>query len=280
MEKFKPAVIPGEAMKKDSADLPSDQPGTPPSMLPRGSGASIAYRRQSAHGAGAALPGVMFLGGFMSDMTGSKAAALAAFCEARGQAFLRFDYQGHGASSSRFEDGTIGIWADDAIAALDALSTGPQILVGSSMGGWIMLLTALARPERIKALIGIAPAPDFTEDLLWPGLAEADRRAILQDGLIRRPSQYDPAGYVITRRLIEDGKQHLLLRGPLRIDRPIRLLHGMKDPDVPWRTSLRLIEALAGTDASLELIKEGDHRLSTPGDLARLTRTVAELSAE
>src|SRR5262249_7836757 len=162
----------------------------------RENGATIAYHRIEGKG-----PGVVFLGGFMSDMTGSKAMALDAFCRERGQAFLRFDYFAHGASSGDFADATIGGWAEDAVFMLDRRPEGPEILVGSSMGGWIMLLAARARPERLKALIGIAAAPDFTEDLMWPRFTEAQRAAILAEGRIRIPSAYDPAGYLVTRRL-------------------------------------------------------------------------------
>lgn len=218
----------------------------------------------------------MFLGGFMSDMTGTKATALEAFCKARGQAFLRFDYFGHGASTGAFRDGTIGRWRDDALAVIDRLTEGKQILVGSSMGGWIMLLAALARPERVAALVGIAPAPDFTEDLLWPSFTPEEQRRLLAEGAITVPSQYDPRGYTVTRRLIEEGRDHLLLARTVKIASPVRLLHGMKDEDVPWETSLRLAERLASEDVRVTLVKNGDHRLSTEADLALLQRTLEE----
>lgn len=218
----------------------------------------------------------MFLGGFMSDMTGTKATALEAFCKARGQAFLRFDYFGHGASTGAFRDGTIGRWRDDALAVIDRLTEGKQILVGSSMGGWIMLLAALARPERVVALVGIAPAPDFTEDLLWPSFTPEEQRRLLAEGAITVPSQYDPRGYTVTRRLIEEGRDHLLLARTVKIASPVRLLHGMKDEDVPWETSLRLAERLASEDVRVTLVKNGDHRLSTEADLALLQRTLEE----
>jgi len=220
----------------------------------------------------------MFLGGFMSDMTGTKAVALEDFCRKRGQAFLRFDYQGHGQSSGRFEDGCIGTWSEDAIAALDALTEGPQILVGSSMGGWIMLLAALARPQRVKALIGIAPAPDATEDLMWAGLSPEQQEAMQREGSITLPSDYDPAGYSYSWRLIEDGRKHLVMRQPIALICPARLLHGMKDDAVPWQTSLALSEKLGGDDVAVTLIKDGDHRLSRPEDLERLKAAVVELS--
>lgn len=236
-------------------------------------GATIAFRRTAGDG-----PGVVFLGGYKSDMTGTKAMALEAHCRARGRAFVRFDYQGHGASSGRFEDGTIGLWAGDAVEVLDRLTEGPQILVGSSMGGWLMLLAALARKERIAGLVGIAAAPDFTEDLIWAGLDEAARARLEAEGAIREPSEYGEP-YVYTRALVEDGRRHLLLRGKIPLGCPARLLHGMRDPDVPWRTSLRLAEALAGDDVRVTLVKDGDHRLSRDRDLALLTDSLDEVSA-
>lgn len=244
--------------------------------LVRPDGESLAYRRIRGSGP-AGAPGIVFLGGFKSDMTGTKALALEAFARERGLDFLRFDYFGHGASSGSFEDGCIGRWAEDSVAALDALTEGPQILVGSSMGGWLMLLTALARPERVAGLVGIAAAPDFTEDLMWAEFSEDVRRRIMAEGRYERPSEYSDDPYVITRKLIEDGRNHLLLRGPIALSCPVRLLHGMRDPDVPWQVSTRLAEALAGDDVSVTLVKDGDHRLSREQDLALLRRTVGEL---
>jgi pimeloyl-ACP methyl ester carboxylesterase len=242
---------------------------------------SIAYHRRSGKRdlAGAGLPGVVFLGGFMSDMTGSKAQALEAFCVARGQAYVRFDYQGHGISSGRFEDGSIGRWVGDAVAVLDRLTEGPQILVGSSMGGWLMQRAALARPARVAGLVGIATATDFTEELIWPSLDEAARRRLMAEGRVAVPSDYAAAGYTITRTLIEDGRRHLLFgTAPIPITCPVRLLHGTADRDVPWQLSTRLADALAATDVVVTLIKGGDHRLSTPSDLARIAAAVAELT--
>jgi pimeloyl-ACP methyl ester carboxylesterase len=235
--------------------------------LARGPAASTAYRRFEG---GSDLPGLVFLGGFRSDMAGIKAVHLDAFCRARGRSYVRFDYQGHGASSTRFEDCTIGLWLDDVLAVLDQLTHGPQILVGSSMGGWLALLAALRRPARMAGLVAIAPATDFTETLIWARLAEAQRSALVETGRLVVPSAYDPAGYVITRTLIEEGRRHLLLDTPIALACPVRLLHGMRDPDVPWRHSLRLMDALAGENAMLTLIKDGDHRLSRADDLARL----------
>jgi len=206
-------------------------------------------------------------------MSGSKATTLDAWAHRRGQAFVRFDYQGHGASSGRFEDGTIGSWADDALAVLDLLTEGPQILVGSSMGGWIALLVALARPERVAGLVTVAAAPDFTEDLIWPALPEAARAELVRTGQLTLASGGPP----ITRALIEDGRQRLLLRAPIPLRVPARLLHGQQDAEVPWSTSVRLAQQLDSADVQLTLIKDGDHRLSRPQDLALLVATLERL---
>lgn len=216
--------------------------------------------------------------GFMSDMTGSKALALESLCRARGQAFLRFDYRGHGASSEAFEDGSIGDWADDALEVLDRLTEGPQVLAGSSMGGWIMLLTALARPRRVAGLVGIAPAPDFTESLIWPELTAAQQEAVLDQGFVEIPSEYGDRPYIITKRLIEDGRIRLVLtKAPLPITVPIRIIQGLQDHDVPWETAFKITDAVESRDVEVTLVKNGGHRLSEPQDLDRLCRTVATL---
>jgi pimeloyl-ACP methyl ester carboxylesterase len=201
------------------------------------------------------------------------------YCRRRGHAYLRFDYYGHGLSSGDFADGTIGRWRADAVAALDSLTEGWQILVGSSMGGWIMLLAALARPQRVAALVGIAAAPDFTEELLLPRLTPEQRRAIEETGRVVLSSDYDPAGYLYTRALIEDGREHLLLGAPIPLDVPVRLLHGLADASVPWQLSLRLAERLTSTDVVVTLVKGGDHRLSSEPDLARLAQVLDALTA-
>ena len=239
-----------------------------PGILARKGGATIAYHRLPG-----APPGILFLGGFRSDMAGTKARFLDEYCRRRGRAFVRFDYFGHGQSSGEFERGTIGQWREDALAVLDELTHGPQILVGSSLGGWIMLLAALARRERVRALLGIAPAADFTE-ALWDRLSAAQRRACTRDGVLTLPSEYDPAGYRYSRALFEDGRRHLLLRAPIALACPVRLLHGMRDEAVPWQRSLALAERPESRDVVVSLVKEGDHRLSSDADLARLAQTL------
>ena len=242
--------------------------------LARPDGAAIAYHRLKG-----TAPGIVFLGGFRSAMTGTKALFLEDYCRQRGCAYLRFDYFGHGLSSGDFADGTIGRWREDAIAAIDSLTEGPQILVGSSMGGWIMLLAALARPRRVAALVGIAAAPDFTEELLWPRLTPEQRREIEETGRVVLPSDYDPAGYLYTHALIDDGREHLLLGAPIPLDIPVRLLHGLADASVPWQLSLRLAERLRSRDTVVTLVSDGDHRLSSEPDLARLAQTLDALLA-
>jgi len=241
--------------------------------LDRGDGTELAWSRLDG-----ASPTVVFLPGFRSDMTGDKATALAAFCVSRGQAMLRFDYSGHGASGGQFERGTIGIWAEDALTVLDRLAPGQVILVGSSMGGWIALLTALRRPERVAAIVGVAAAPDFTETLMWDAMTFDERARLMHLGWLQVASQYgEPT--TITRALIEDGRKHLLLDKPILLDCKVRLLHGQADPDVPWEIALRTAEQLTGTDVEVVLVKDGDHRLSRPRDLALLRRTLASLLA-
>ena len=243
-----------------------------PEFLPRYDSAAIAYRRVAG-----GTPGIVFLAGLRSDMTGTKATYLDGYCRRRGLSYVRFDYFGHGASSGDFTNGSIGRWAEDAITVIDELTRGPQILVGSSLGGWIMLLAARARPDRIHALVGIAAAPDATEDLLWRRLDAAQRHELSTSRSVTVPSEYDPAGYTYHLGLIEDGRRHLVLHAPLALDCPVRLLHGMRDASVPWQTSLRLAQQLTGRDVSVTLVKDGDHRLSTAADLARLAATLDEL---
>jgi len=246
----------------------------PPQILARESdGATIAYHKTEGK-----TPGVVFCTGFMSDMDGGKALALEAYCKDRGQSFLRFDYTGHGQSSGDFEDGTIGQWSDDAVYAIDQLTEGPQVVVGSSMGGWVMMRTALARPEKVGGLVGIAPAPDFTVGFYETEITEAQRTELHEKGVLYIESEYGPDPTPFTLKLIEDGKNQLVLNSPpVPITCPVRLLHGMGDPDVPWRLSLEIAEKLAAEDVVTTLIKDGDHRLSRDQDIDRLLKTVGEL---
>ncbi len=241
--------------------------------LDRGDGIELAWARtQGADD----QPTIVFLPGFRSDMAGSKATALATFARERGVSMLRFDYSGHGVSGGRFEDGTIGEWLRDTLTVIDRLTSGRLILVGSSMGGWIGLLTALARPDRIAALVGIAAAPDFTQRLMWDAMAPQERETLLRDGVLHVPSQYgDPTP--ITLKLIQDGANHHVLTGRIALTCPIRLLHGQADPDVPWELALTIAAQAESTDVEVILVKDGDHRLSRPRDLALLQRTVAAL---
>jgi pimeloyl-ACP methyl ester carboxylesterase len=223
-----------------------------------------------------ATPAVMFCGGFRSDMTGSKATTLESYCRGRGQAFLRFDYHAHGQSPGDFLEGSIGRWTENALSLLDTLTEGPMVMVGSSMGGWIALNLALRRPERVAGLIGIAAAPDFTERLMWASMSPVEQSTLLKQGIVDIPSQYGEP-YPITRLLIEEGRQHLLLDKPIPLQCPVRLLQGMQDPDVPWSYAFDLAEALESTDVQTLLIKIGDHRLSAPEDLHVLTFTLEKL---
>ncbi len=238
--------------------------------LDRGDGVRLAWAKLPGRG-----PTLVFLPGFRSDMTGSKALALRDWCAAEGRALLRLDYSGHGGSDGAFTEGTIGAWANDARLLIAALTTGPLVLVGSSMGGWIALLTALAMPERVAALVGIAAAPDFTEALIWNAMPPPSREVLLREGVVFLPSQYgEPTP--ITSALIEDGRHHLVLAGgEIAIDCPVRLLHGQRDPDVPWETALRLAARLRSADVQVVLVKDGEHRLSRPQDFCLLVRTVA-----
>jgi pimeloyl-ACP methyl ester carboxylesterase len=218
-------------------------------------------------------PGIVFLGGFGSDMSGTKATALEQAAVERGQAFLRLDYSGHGQSEGRFVDGTIGDWFADALAVFDAVTEGPQIVVGSSMGGWMALLLARARPDQVKAMVGIGAAPDFTVRLWAEELTDAQRETLLRDGVLYRPSDYgDPMP--ISLKLVQDGGNHLVLDRPVPFTGPVRLLHGQRDPDVPWQIALRVAERMESDDVRVVLVKDGDHRLSRPQDIALIIDTV------
>lgn len=257
------------------ADMTGDSRSAGAGILARADGASIAYHRLAGHN-----PGVVFLHGFRSDMDGGKALALEAHCRANGRGFLRFDLFGHGKSSGAVEDGTIGRWADDAESVISELTEGPQILVGSSLGGWIALLAALRLRHRIAGLVGIAAAPDFTEDLMWGGFTPEQKRQMVEQGHVVLPNCYEPENpWTIPRRLIDEGRNHLLLRDAVNLECPVRLIQGQKDADVPWQTALRLADCLSSSDVEITLVKDGDHRLSRDQDLARLVRVVNDLLA-
>lgn len=242
-------------------------------FLDRGDGQQLAWRRVAGRG-----PTVVWLGGFMSDMAGTKAQALADWALARGRAFLRFDYLGHGESSGDFREGTITRWRADSLAAIAALTEGPLVLVGSSMGGWISCLVAAEIPQRLHAMVLIAPAADFTETLMKPGLPPEAHEALARDGEWIRPSAYEPTGYPITKGLLEDGARWTILGAPVPVDVPVRILQGREDPDVPWLHALELANAIRGDDVVFTLIKDGDHRLSRPQDIERLIAAIDEVS--
>jgi len=245
---------------------PPDPPR--PDILRLPSGRRLAYRTKPG-----VAPAVLFLPGYMSDMEGTKALALEQWCRANGRAFLRFDYGGCGLSPGAFEDQSLADWRDDTVAMIDRLAPDPVVLVGSSMGGWLMLLAALARPERVAGLVGIAAAPDFTD---W-GYSDAEKAVIARDGRLVQPTPYGDAPYVTTRRLWKSGEQLRLLGREIAIEAPVRLLHGQADPDVPYTVSLRIAERLRSSDVQTILIKDGDHRLSRESNIALLIATLSPL---
>ena len=222
---------------------------------------------------------MVWLGGFRSDMTGTKAQALADWAAANGRAYVRFDYFGHGASSGALADGAVTRWREDALAVIDELTAGPIVLVGSSMGGWLACLAALARAERVAGLVLIAPAADFTERLIWAGMDSGARRTLERDGVWMRPSLYGD-DYPISRTLIEDGRRWSILPGPVGITAPVRVLQGGADPDVPWRHALALAEATESSDLVFTLIRDGDHRLSRDKDIQRLIAAIEDVGGQ
>ncbi len=235
----------------------------------------IAY--QETGGENASLPTVIFMGGFRSDMNGTKAEFLSQACAVRGQKYLRFDYSGHGQSGGDFIEGTIGSWLSDSLAVIDTLTAGPLVVVGSSMGGWIALRAALERKERLKGLIGLAAAPDFTRDI--PAImTDAQKEELRTRGYFTQPNEYD-SFHLFTKKLLEEGEAHCLLDRPIAIECPVRLIQGMKDYDVPWQTAHRIANALSTKDKMVYLREDGTHRLSTEEDLALLDKLVVELSA-
>ncbi|TXH94075.1 MAG: alpha/beta fold hydrolase [Pseudorhodobacter sp.] len=237
------------------------------------SGRKLAYHQTAGSG-----PGVVFLGGYKSDMTGTKAVHLQDWAERAGRAFLRFDYSGHGQSEGRFEDGGIGAWCADARAIIEGLTAGPQVLVGSSMGGWIALLVARAFPDRVAGLVGVAAAPDFTADLMWDSYSEAQRALLMGQGWLAEPSDYSDQPNIITKAFLDDGARHLVLRAPLNLPFPVRLLQGTADTDVPPSVALRLLDHATSPDLRLTLVKGADHRFSTPECLHLMVAAIAEVT--
>jgi pimeloyl-ACP methyl ester carboxylesterase len=242
-----------------------------PQFLETAEGRRLAYHRFSGR-----EPGVVFLGGLRSDMTGTKAVHLEEWARRSGRAFLRFDYSGHGASSGDFTEGCIGDWAEDAEAAITGLTEGPVVLVGSSMGGWISLLIARRLPRILAGLVTIAAAPDFTEDGMWGDWTKVQRDTLMKEGRLALPSEYGE-DMIVTRRMIEDGRDHLVLRSPLEVGVPVRMLQGTADADVPMAVALRLLHHVEGPDIRLELVKGADHRFSDAGCLDAITRALEEV---
>lgn len=243
------------------------------STIPSGGGYDIAYVKTPGAG-----PTVVFLSGFRSDMNGTKALFLEEVCRARGQGFVRFDYGGHGQSGGAFAEGTISSWTRDALTIIDRVTDGPVILVGSSMGGWIGLLCAVKRPDRVVGFIGLAAAPDFT-DWIAARLTAAQRDELSAKGFIEEPNDYAPEPYVFTRALIDDGAGNRILDGDIDLSIPVRLIQGMKDADVPWQTAWRIKKALKSADVGVLMVEDGDHRLSRPEDLTRIGVVLVDLLA-
>ena len=245
-------------------------------------GTGIAARRIAVRAREGAAPGLFWLGGFKSDMKGTKAQALDLWARDHGRAMTRFDYSGHGESEGDFIDGTVGRWLEEGMAVFDACCRGPQVVIGSSMGGWLALLLARELARRAQAdpslasLVLIAPAVDFTEELMWKRFPPEVKREIEQTGVWARPSQYSDQPYLITRGLIEEGRSHLLLENMIETGCPVRILQGVQDPDVPWQHAVELSSRFAQDDVVLTLVKDGDHRLSRPEDIERLIAAVAE----
>jgi pimeloyl-ACP methyl ester carboxylesterase len=245
-------------------------------------GEDTAHRRIAVRARAGRPPGLFWLGGFNSDMRGTKALALDAWAAEQERACVRFDYSGHGESEGQFADGTIGRWLEESVAVFEQFCRGPQVVIGSSMGGWMALLLAREIARRgierasLAGLVLIAPAPDFTEALMWKGFAPEVREEIMTKGVWHRPSQYgDP--YPITRALIEEGRNHLLLGSKIDVGCPVRILQGAQDPDVPWQHAFTLAQRLPAEDVVLTMIQDGDHRLSRPQDISRIMAAVKEI---
>lgn len=245
-----------------------------PSKLTLSNGDVLAYHKTEG-----TQPGVVFLGGFRSDMTGTKATALEAHCKKLGLQFIRFDYRGHGESSRKFEECLLGDWRKDVSAVLDELCTGPQILVGSSMGGWLMLLAALDRPQKVAGLVGIAAAPDFTEHLLLDTFSPEQMETLRNKGQVEVPNCYDEAPYIITYDFIAESGEHLVLDNEIPITCPVHLIHGLQDEDVPWEFSVTLNEKLKTKNVRTTLVDDGDHRMSSDKHLRILMKTLDKMRA-
>lgn len=245
-------------------------------FLERVAAPNLAYIKTDSSGAGSDLPAVVFLGGFRSDMEGTKAIYLENKCKERGQAYVRFDYRGHGKSEGKFEEACISEWAQDAADILDHCISGDVILVGSSMGGWLSLLLGQKNPARIKAIIGLAAAPDFTT-WMEAAMSDAQRGDLSDKGFFELPNDYDDAPYIITKKLIDDGRNNILLNSRIELEMPVRLIQGMKDADVEWQVAHRIKNAITGDDVEVILLEEADHRLSTPDQLEVLNQTLEKL---
>ncbi|WP_323784939.1 alpha/beta hydrolase [Thalassovita sp.] len=243
------------------------------SFITTAQGRRIAYEKTDGQG-----PVVIFCSGLKSDMEGTKAVHLEAWAKARGQAYIRFDYSGHGRSSGEFADGSIGDWHEDTLAVVEQLTEGPIVVVGSSMGGWQALLLARAIPDRIAGMVTIAAAPDFTEDGYWASFTDAQKSELNSQGFVRMPSDYDE-DYIISKRLIEEGRDRLVLREPLRMNFPVRFLQGTEDTSVPTETAVRLLDHAEGDDIRLTLVKGADHRFSDPDCLTLIEKSVEKVLA-
>ncbi|MCC3861475.1 alpha/beta hydrolase [Pseudemcibacter aquimaris] len=243
-----------------------------PQFLTGEEGRQIAYHKTNGTG-----PTVIFCGGYMSDMEGTKAIFLENACKDLGLSFVRFDYSGHGRSSEDFVDGTIGKWTEDALSVVDQLTDGDLIVIGSSMGGWVGLLVSLARKTQVKAYIGIAAAPDFTRELMWEKYSDEIRETLKRDGVYLEPSEYSDEPYRVSYGLIQDGENHILLNNAIDLDCPVRLFHGLKDADVPYEYSSRIADRVVSEDVIISFNKTGDHRLSSDADLDRLKAALVEL---
>ncbi|MCB1562500.1 MAG: alpha/beta hydrolase [Alphaproteobacteria bacterium] len=256
----------------------AEETSVPVSYLRRAGKPALAYRYSPPDPQKSHWPLVMFCGGYKSDMEGTKATWLEAQCRARGQGFLRFDYSGHGRSEGAFEDGTIGAWMEDALTILDEIAQGPVLLVGSSMGGWIALLLARARAGKVQGLIGIAAAPDFTEELYALRLSDAQKIQLAEQGYAEIPNDYSDEPYHFTKNFYEEAKEHLLLTHSQTVDFPLRLIQGMQDKDVPWETALKIQKNYDGPEIDTIFVDDGDHSLSRPEDLTLIDKEIKSLS--